>query len=209
MPKYHFDLGDSNDGPIGFCAEVRAPTRERAVEKLKEALPEDMDVTDAATPLTTGIAYVQIYFNPDAVTAEAIDYEDDVGLPPGDHEPPEVEGWEHVRTWQYPEEKPDPEFRLELYDTGKPIPDVPMRTYLGYKFYHKGTLVFEGEEFKPSPLHTDDGDQSVGALLAWLSLAPGDTHREYFDSYTPAQLDFAKSYGEELGLHARELEDEP
>ena len=31
MPTYHFDVGDSTAGPIGFCASVRAKSKEAAL----------------------------------------------------------------------------------------------------------------------------------------------------------------------------------
>jgi hypothetical protein len=36
--SYHFSLGNSFDGPIGFCARVDAETAEEAVTKLNKAL---------------------------------------------------------------------------------------------------------------------------------------------------------------------------
>jgi len=32
------------------------------------------------------------------------------------------------------------------------------------------------------------------ALLGFLTLRPGDTDVEYFDAYTPEQMEFAESY---------------
>ena len=46
----------------------------------------------------------------------------------------------------------------------------------------------------------------MGAILGFLSLRPGDTDPEYFDSYSDEQLRWAQTYGEELSLHAYELE---
>ena len=66
--------------------------------------------------------------------------------------------------------------------------------------------MFEGADFHASPLHAIDSDQTVGALLGWLSLKPGDTNPEYFAAYTPAQLEFAKRHGEALSLYVEELE---
>lgn len=35
-------------------------------------------------------------------------------------------------------------------------------------------------------------------LLGFLTLRPGDTDREYFDKYTPAQLEYANQHAETL-----------
>lgn len=44
-------------------------------------------------------------------------------------------------------------------------------------------------------------------MLTFLSLRPGDTDRDYFDRYTPEQLDWARAHGEELSWLATELEE--
>lgn len=46
----------------------------------------------------------------------------------------------------------------------------------------------------------------MGALLGFLALRPGDTDAEYFERYTPEQLDFAAEHGDELQIWAMELE---
>lgn len=79
---------------------------------------------------------------------------------------------------------------------------------VGYKLRHDGVTVFEGEDFRPSPLHSIDGDETAGALLSFLSLQPGDTDPDYFDSYTPAQLEWARRNGAELSLWSMDLEGE-
>jgi hypothetical protein len=63
-------------------------------------------------------------------------------------------------------------------------------------------LLFEGEAFAGSPLHADDSDATVAALLAFLTLRPGDTDSEYFDGYSPAQLHFAERHAEVLSAEA-------
>ena len=94
-------------------------------------------------------------------------------------------------------------FKLELFATN--IPDRRNDNCLvGYRLwqYYRGnpTLIFEGDEFSPSPLHAADSDESVACLMSFLTLRPGDTDREYFDAYTPEQLEFAVSHGEALAL---------
>jgi hypothetical protein len=51
-----------------------------------------------------------------------------------------------------------------------------------------GWIIFEGEDFAGSPMDADDSDETVAALLTFLTLRRGDTDAEYFESYTPEQL---------------------
>jgi hypothetical protein len=90
MKSFHFSLGDSSDGPIGFCASIKAKTQEDALAALRDAieainrehsLPDDrgnrayMSV-DSVRP-TLEVEYIQVYFNPDKITLDDIDDEDD------------------------------------------------------------------------------------------------------------------------------------
>jgi hypothetical protein len=61
-----------------------------------------------------------------------------------------------------------------------------------------GRILFEGSDFRPSPLHSIDGNEAVKAILCFLTCRPGDTDREYFADYTPAQLDYCSSHAEAL-----------
>lgn len=65
------------------------------------------------------------------------------------------------------------------------------RRVLAYEFVQAdGTILFEGADFGPSPLHATDSDASLLSLLSFLSLKHGDTDSEYFERYTPAQEDW-------------------
>ncbi len=97
-------------------------------------------------------------------------------------------------------------FSLSLRDTGRT--DSRGCSVLGYELRHEGAVVFEGEDFRGSPLHADDSDATVAAILSFLSLKPGDTDREYFESYSPEQLEWADLHGEELAFLAFELEEQ-
>lgn len=85
MTSYHFDVGNSNDGPIGFCARVLADSREEAVERLRLALDNMQDnyknfddcTDDKSESPGEGIEYVKVYFNADAITAANIDDEEE------------------------------------------------------------------------------------------------------------------------------------
>lgn len=75
MKSYHFSLGNSTVGPVGFCARIIAPDRAAAVQKLKDALPEHVPLKDLG--YIEGIEYVAVYFNPDAITEASCDEEED------------------------------------------------------------------------------------------------------------------------------------
>lgn len=51
----------------------------------------------------------------------------------------------------------------------------------------------------PSGHSIDDGYVKE-AVLSCVAMKPGDTDREYFDSYSQEQLDWANQYGEDLDM---------
>jgi hypothetical protein len=71
--RYHFDLGDSTSGPIGFCATVTAPDSDTAVAILRDRLlmlsGENCDID----LLDNGIDYIAVYLGPLNITAKDID----------------------------------------------------------------------------------------------------------------------------------------
>src|SRR5262245_56204380 len=110
---------------------------------------------------------------------------------------------ELIRVWEAPEHG----YRLELFDTHRTGPYGKAR--LAYAFRHHGAVVFEGDDYFPAPQDAIDSDASVGGLLSFLALRPGDADAEWFACYTDAQLEFAVSEGETLALLAAELEEVP
>ena len=107
---------------------------------------------------------------------------------------------ERLRSWR------SGRFQLDLFDTGRS--DWRGQTRLAYTFRDGDKVIFEGQDFCGSPLHADDSIATVAALLSFLSLRPGDTDREYFEPYTPEQLDWARANGEELSMLAHEMEEQ-
>jgi hypothetical protein len=78
--SYHFSLGDSHAGPVGYCARVQAFSPEQAVEILQLALQNlgaeisgYDNVADSYAPPAEGLEYVRAYFLPAAITVESID----------------------------------------------------------------------------------------------------------------------------------------
>lgn len=86
-------------------------------------------------------------------------------------------------------------YRLEL---GEPCAMRGDRALSSYRFSVGETILFQGEDFGVSPCHAEDSDQAICALMGFLTLKPGDTDREYFDNYTPEQMEWAESYACEV-----------
>lgn len=98
--------------------------------------------------------------------------------------------------------KEGPSYTLRTWDSGKR--DWRGQTKIGYLFTRRAkvgrktivTPLFGGDDFTGSPMHADDSDETMKALLIFLTLKPGDTDREYFKDYTPEQMDFAQGEAE-------------
>jgi hypothetical protein len=88
MNSYHFDVGNSNQGPVGFCARIRANSPEEALERLRFLLPESSLVFEQPEHEE----YIDAYFNPDALTLDHIDVVDPVE-PPGPRRTFPRRGW--------------------------------------------------------------------------------------------------------------------
>lgn len=71
MRDYHFSLGDSNSGAVGFCVVVQARSREQALSILKNNLPETIE-----SPVffrDTRILHFNVYLNPQNIKIQDID----------------------------------------------------------------------------------------------------------------------------------------
>ena len=89
-----------------------------------------------------------------------------------------------------------PTFSLALYE----VPGQSERIGYTLRQHDRGktTVVFDGQDFRPSPLHAWDSDETVAAIMAFLTLRLGDTDREHFDGYTAAQRAFRDTHAETL-----------
>jgi hypothetical protein len=97
-------------------------------------------------------------------------------------------------------------FTLNTFDSSRT--DELGKSILEYQFQGPdGKVLFEGSDFACSPMHGIDSDESVRALLGFLTLRPGDTDDEYFEDYTQEQLDFASEHAETLQMYT--LDDDP
>lgn len=89
-----------------------------------------------------------------------------------------------------------PRFALTIWATTRT--DNRGQTVIGYRLSMGRVVLFEGEDFAGSPLHADDSDDTVRALLGFLTLKPGDTDADYFAHYTPRQMEFAETHADTL-----------
>ena len=72
--SYHFDLGNSSTGPVGFCAKIIASSKEEAVRLMKATMPEEHMVVEYLDE----VDYFAVYFNPAAVSEKDIDEVNDI-----------------------------------------------------------------------------------------------------------------------------------
>jgi hypothetical protein len=84
MPKklktYHFDVGDSSEGPVGFCARVYATSKKEALAILKDVVSSNNDVELTHNLISSqqqSVEYLNVYLNADAITLADIDEVDD------------------------------------------------------------------------------------------------------------------------------------
>jgi predicted NAD/FAD-binding protein len=86
MPKklksYHFDCGNSNTGPVGFCARIIATSKKEALKILHEVMPEEIEIHSHFGCSET-VEYIHIYTGTENVKISDIDdweYVDDEEL---------------------------------------------------------------------------------------------------------------------------------
>ena len=90
MKRFHFDLGDSEEGCLGLCASVLADSEQDAVQRLKNAL-DKVPVIDASVDrdggyrgtvalslLDTDVEYLHIYLNFANLERQCIDDQEDI-----------------------------------------------------------------------------------------------------------------------------------
>lgn len=92
-----------------------------------------------------------------------------------------------------------PIFTLTVWDSGET--DWRGQSLLRYEFREGKELIFSGADFAGSPLHPIDSNATIGSLLGFLTLVPGDTDPDYFLGYSPRQIDFAEQHGETLSFY--------
>lgn len=67
--SFHFDVGNSDTGPIGLCARIQARTRSGAAAKLRRCLPREIAVRGASEEDADNeaVEYIRVYLNPDII----------------------------------------------------------------------------------------------------------------------------------------------
>jgi hypothetical protein len=75
LTSYHFDLGNSTDGPIGFCARVNAHDKKEAVKILQQRLRLLTRLYGGleVMPCNGNGEYIIVYFGEDNLSAKDID----------------------------------------------------------------------------------------------------------------------------------------
>lgn len=77
--QFHFSLGNSSKGPIGFCALLKADSKKDAVALLKKVLPDELEIRPLGNDKeNAAVIYIAAYFNDKAITVRAIDEEEEV-----------------------------------------------------------------------------------------------------------------------------------
>jgi hypothetical protein len=74
-----------------------------------------------------------------------------------------------------------------------------------YALRDEGEIIFTGADFSAPVGWT--GQEIVSNLMGFLTLQPGDTDDEYFQNYTPRQLDWCATRAEDLSLETMEYEE--
>lgn len=96
-------------------------------------------------------------------------------------------------------------YRLQTWDTE--ARDRYGKFIINYRFSHPdGWCLFAGDDFACTC--AIDSDECLRSLLGFLTLRPGDTDAEYFESYSPSQMEFAEGDAEELQLWSIEPDGE-
>jgi len=92
--SYHFSLGNSTTGPVGYCARIEAESAQDAIAKLETVL-EELDYRSCDLWSGPGGQYLQVYFNAEPISENDID---------------EIEGASYIRDdnghlWYFDEEE--------------------------------------------------------------------------------------------------------
>ena len=63
MRSFHFDIGNSTDGPVGLCARINADTPQEATARLRELLEHHTDLHNSVQLWRDGEQYISVYVN--------------------------------------------------------------------------------------------------------------------------------------------------
>jgi hypothetical protein len=83
-------------------------------------------------------------------------------------------------------------YYLVIWDTYA-VDDQHGHSHLGYRFVGPGGVVlFQGTDLGIPRGVAVDSDEVIDSLLGFITMCPGDTDDEYFENYTPKQMEFAE-----------------
>lgn len=116
----------------------------------------------------------------------------------------------HSITWTDPDGEG---FRLELHMSDKPASRFDRQRWQ-YVLWDENWAAPLGQLQKAPIFSSDDfetiyaeDEEIVRTLLSFLSLRPGDTDSEYFDSYTERQIAWRDERAETLSMYAIDEEE--
>ena len=66
MPSYHISYGNSEEGALSLCAQVKARTREKALQKIQKFLFHHREWKGLTN--NSDIEYISIHIDPDQIT---------------------------------------------------------------------------------------------------------------------------------------------
>jgi len=100
----------------------------------------------------------------------------------------------------------DTTHKLEVWDLGILWDRYGTRQVFGYRFYSGAALVFESVDLSgPTGM---SARRAAAEALCFLTLRPGDVEDDYFDDYTPAQIEWRDTYAEDLAGEVFDLLDQ-
>jgi hypothetical protein len=77
---YYFSLGNSTSGPVGFTAQIKAPSKKKALEMLKACFAHDNSLELARLFRSgnpdEGVQHFDVYFNTSHMSVRDIDEEE-------------------------------------------------------------------------------------------------------------------------------------
>jgi hypothetical protein len=117
---------------------------------------------------------------------------------------------ENCESWFYGNPRKTPTeyifdgYKIAITNTGRR--DKLGKAIIKYTFTAPdGEILFQGEDLHCSPMHAPESLETAKSLLTFLTLKPGDTDSDYFEDYTPRQMEWCQSMDcENLSLYAME-----
>lgn len=78
--------------------------------------------------------------------------------------------------------------------------DSAGRVKLSVEVRHGGEVIFPRGQLHCALHGTSDGIKARELVMSLVAMKPGDTDEDYFADYSPAQRDWAETFGDELSM---------